>query len=401
MRKDPAIILLALGQILVWAGLYYVFPALLLQWEQSLKWSKAELTGAITLAVFMSAVTSPYAGRMIDAGKGPALMTGSSCLGGVCLFAVSLITVQWQFYLAWALIGVTLAGCLYEPCFALVTKCRGARAKQAIILITLIAGFAGAISFPVAHTLAETWGWRVALRVFAGVVIFGATPLLWFGANWLEQKGQQAAVPSPKRRFLSQPFMSSPVFWFLGIGFSLVALLHGVTLHHLLPILADREIHQDVAVVAAAFIGPMQVAGRLAMMAAERYVSNHAITISCFLVMGCSILLLIGAGSTPALLVGFVILFGGGYGIVSIIRPVIARDILGQENFGAKSGALALLYLTGTASAPYLGSLVWNLGGYELVLPGLIILAIVGLGLYLLANRLAPDHASDSQNPSV
>ena len=394
MRKDPAIILLALGQILVWAGLYYVFPALLLQWEQSLKWSKAELTAAITLAVFMSAFTSPYAGRLIDVGKGPILMAASSCLGGVCLLGVSIITSPWQFYLAWALIGVALAGCLYEPCFALVTRCRGARAKQAIILITLIAGFAGSISFPLAHTLAEAWGWRVALRVFAGVVIIGATPLLWIGANLLEKHGTQSTSPSPRHRFLHQPFISSAVFWLLGISFSLVALLHGVTLHHLLPILADREIHQDVAVVAAAFIGPMQVAGRLAMMAAERFVSNQAITVSCFLVMGCSVLLLIGAGTTPALLVGFVILFGGGYGVVSIIRPVIARDILGQENFGAKSGALALLYLLGTASAPYLGSLVWNIGGYELVLPGLLILAISGLGLYLLANKLAPDQAA-------
>ncbi|MGI9318452.1 MAG: MFS transporter [bacterium] len=389
MRKDPAIIMMALGQILVWAGLYYVFPALLLKWEQSLGWSKTDLTAAITLAVFMSAFASPIVGKMIDSGKGPQLMTGSACLGGMCLFGVSMITELWQFYLGWGLIGIALAGCLYEPCFALVTRCRGAKAKQSIILITLIAGFAGAISFPMAHTLTEIWGWRSTLQVFAAVVIFGATPLLWRGASLLERTGTHSTLKPTRKGFLSQPFMVSPVFWLLGIGFALAALLHGVALHHLLPILADRGIHQDVAVVAAAFIGPMQVAGRLAMMAAERHISNNAIAVSCFLVMACSILLLIGAGTTPALLVGFVILFGGGYGVVSIIRPVIARDILGQENFGAKSGALALLYLTGTASAPYLGSLVWNVGGYQLVLPCLLLLALFGLGLYMLASKFS------------
>ena len=102
---------------------------------------------------------------------------------------------------------------------------------------------------------------------------------------------------------------------------------------------------------------------------------THGIAISCFLIMGCSILLLMGASATPLLLVGFVILFGGGYGIVSIIRPVIARDILGEQNFGAKSGALALLYLAGSASAPYLGSLIWGIGGYSLVMPCLIVIA--------------------------
>ena len=129
---------MAAGQILVWASLYYVFPALLLKWERSLDWSKADLTAAITLAVFMSAFASPYVGRLIDNGKGPELMAGSTLLGGICLFGVSLITEQWQFYLGWGLIGLALAGSLYEPCFALVTRCRGAQAKPAIILITLI-----------------------------------------------------------------------------------------------------------------------------------------------------------------------------------------------------------------------------------------------------------------------
>lgn len=389
MKKDKAIILMAMGQILVWAGLFYVFPALLLKWEHSLGWSRADLTAAITLAVFASAFTSPFVGRLIDKGKGPQLMAGSACLGGISLFGVSLITELWQFYLAWGLIGITLAGCLYEPCFALVTRARGARAKQAIILITLIAGFAGAISFPMAHTLAETWDWRTAVRVFAVVVIFTASPLLWISASLLEKTGIHRAIVPKTYEILRQPFMASGVFWLLATGFAFAALLHGVALHHLLPILADRGIHQDVAVVAAAFIGPMQVAGRLAMMAAERHVSNNSIAISCFVVMGCSVLLLIGAGTTPALLVGFVILFGGGYGVVSIIRPVIARDILGQDNFGAKSGALAMLYLTGSASAPFLGSLVWNIGGYQLVLPGLLLLALSGLVLYLLADKFA------------
>jgi hypothetical protein len=105
--------------------------------------------------------------------------------------------------------------------------------------------------------------------------------------------------------------------------------------------------------------------------------------------MGLSILLLIGAGTTPLMLVGFVILFGGAYGVVSIIRPVIARELLGQAQFGAKSGALALVYLAGSASAPFLGSLGWTWGGYEAVLPGLILLAMSGLGLYLVAQKAA------------
>jgi predicted MFS family arabinose efflux permease len=164
--------------------------------------------------------------------------------------------------------------------------------------------------------------------------------------------------------------------------------VQGATLHHLLPILSERELHPDVAVMAISFIGPMQVAGRLTMIAAERRVSIHGIAIACFVLIALSIAMLIGAGVTPALLIAFVILFGGAYGVVSIIRPVIARNLLGERQFGAKSGGLALVYLTGSASAPFLGALVWSSGGYDLVLPGLIVLAVSGMGLYVLAHRL-------------
>lgn len=123
------------------------------------------------------------------------------------------------------------------------------------------------------------------------------------------------------------------------------------------------------------------------MMAAERHVTIHEITIGVFVAVATSILLLIATVSTPTLVVAFVILFGAGYGVVSIIRPLIARDILGENKIGAKLGAMSLLYLVGSASAPFVGSLIWGMGGYNLVLPVLIGSLLVGLSLYLIARR--------------
>ena len=164
--KDHPIILLAIAQTLVWACIYYSFPALLLHWELSLGWSRADLTAAIALAVFISAFASPFGGRLIDAGKGPLMMTLAAVLGGVCLVLLSRVEQLWQFYLLWGVIGLCMAGALYEPCFALITRARGADAKRAIIFVTLVAGFAGTISFPVAHSLVAASGWRSAVMVF-------------------------------------------------------------------------------------------------------------------------------------------------------------------------------------------------------------------------------------------
>jgi MFS family permease len=389
MLNDRPVILLAIAQTLVWAALYYVFPAMLVRWEASLGWSRVDLTAAITLAIFVSAIAAPIAGRLIDRGKGAFLMVASTLLGALCLLALSSVTELRYFYLIWGLIGVTMAGCLYEPCFALITYARGGKAKQAIILVTLVAGFAGTISFPGAHALSEAYGWRTALQIFAAALIFVAAPLMWLGASAVERDGhinraQSQAAPDQHKTFLGRP-----VFWFLALGFMFLGLAHGVTIHHFLPILYDRGISAEVAVVAASFVGPMQVAGRLAMMSAERHVSTSEITVVVFIAVGLSILLLIAMASTPILVVAFVILFGAGYGIVSIIRPLIAREVLGENKIGAKLGAMSMLYLVGTASAPIVGSLVWGIGGYDLVLPLLVVLVIAGLAMYLVAQRLA------------
>ncbi len=386
--KDRPILLLAVAQTLIWACIYYSFPALLLHWEEALGWSRADLTGAITLAVFLSAFCSPLYGRLIDAGKGALMMTSAAVLGGVCLIMLSQIETLWQFYLIWGVIGVCMAGSLYEPCFALITRARGEHAKRAIILVTLVAGFAGTISFPVAHSMSLAFGWRIAVVLFGLAAILLVAPLMWLGASAVERAGKARLIADVHPSTTQRSFLYSPVFWCLALGFGLGALMHGITLHHLLPILDERAIHPEVAIVAISFIGPMQVAGRLAMMAAERHVSNHAIAITCFIMMASSVMLLIGAAVTPALLIAFVLFFGGAYGMVSIIRPVIARELLGERQFGAKSGALALVYLTGSASAPFLGSLVWSWGGYDLLLPGLILLALMGLVLYVCAQKL-------------
>jgi len=394
MTKDRAIIYLAIAQTLVWAGLYYLFPALLVRWEQFFGWSKADLTGAITLAIFVSAFVAPLAGHLIDAGKGALMMAGSTLLGGICLLALSQVTELHQFYLVWSLIGVMMAGCLYEPCFALITHARGVNAKQAIILVTLVAGFASTISFPGAHALSEAFDWNTAVQIFALILIFVATPLMWLGAHRVERDGKARAVPQNDEVMHRHAFLARPVFWLLALGFGLLALVHGVTIHHMFPILYDRGVHADVAVIAASFIGPMQVAGRLAMMAAERHVSMKRITTSCFILVGIAILLLFGTSTTPTLLVGFIILFGAAHGVVSIVRPVIAREILGGNNFGAKFGAMALVYLVGSASAPFIGSLIWGIGGYDLVLPVLIGTSFVALCLYLVALRLSSQPVS-------
>lgn len=385
MFRDRAIILLALGQTLIWAATFYVFPAMLLWWEADLGWSRGDLTFAITLAILTSGFAAPLAGRIIDAGRGAAMMGIGAVCSGVSLILLSLVTQPWQFYLVWVVIGLFNAGTLYEATFAMITRSRGAAAKQGIIWITLIAGFASSLSFPAVHLLASGFGWRGTLLFLGGFVALVVAPILFSGARMLGPAQDIAPANHPGSH---ASYLRSPVFWCLGIGFAISAIVHGATLHHLLPLLNERTLTPGFAVLIAALIGPMQVAGRLAMVAAGDRLSHRGFALAAFGLMGLSVVILAVSGSSPPLVVLFVLLFGGAYGTVSILRPVIARDLLGQENFGAKSGGLAALYMLAAASSAWLGALIWGVGGYGLMLWVLIALTGLGALFYSAAHRL-------------
>lgn len=381
--RDPAIWVLAAGQTLVWAGLFYVFPAMLLHWEAGLGWSRSALTLGVTLAVLASGMAAPFAGRMIDRGQGAAQMGLAAAVGGLALAGLGQVTALWQFYALSVMVGAMLAGCLYEPCFALVTRARGGDARWGITVITLVAGFAGTLSFPMVHLLVGALGWRMALGQIGLGVTFFVAPLLWQGARMLGPPVAEAAEVGGAGR------ARTPVYWLLGIGFAVIGLVHGAMLHHLLPLLAERGVSAGVAVAAVSMIGPMQVLGRLVMVATQAHVSAHGYVLGVFGAMGLGIAILALAPAGLVAVVVFVALFGASYGMISILRPVVVREVLGSAGFGATSGGLALMYLTASAASAYLGALIWKLGGYGAMMAVLLVLLAAGAALHGAARRLA------------
>ena len=392
MRLDKPIALLAVAQTIVWAGLYYIFPALLVHWEADLGWSKTELTGAFTASIAVSALCSPVVGILVDRGYGATVLGGGTLIGGILIFLLSLVDSLPVFYAIWCGLGMAMSACLYEPCFMLVTRTRGVSAKRGITLITLVAGFAGTVSFPTAHALVDLADWHLAVQVAGAVVCLVALPMMIMGARALEhsrtphipaQPATAEGQPSPPPK--KSAFLANPTFWLLAIGFSLIAVSHGVVINHLLPLLKERGVDAAIAVGAASMIGPMQVLGRVVMMSVERFISNFIAMCYCFIAVALACILLIGAGVLPILLVGFVFLQGTGYGLASIMRPVVTREIMGEAHFGSISGAMALPYLACFAAAPFLGSLFWEIGGYGFALEVVVGISIIGFLCYLRA----------------
>jgi MFS family permease len=364
-------LLLAAGETLIWAALFYVFATLLLEWEQSLGWAKTDLALGFTIAIAMAAIASPIAGRLIDNGYGRFVLSGGALFGGASLAAISTAGSPLMFWIFWAGIGVAQGFCLYEPCFSVVTRAAGDRARPAITRITLVAGFASPVAFLPGAAITDAYDWQTTIITFALVGAALAAPMLYFGAKLLEDANPvvRSANAKTENRDALQLALRRPQFWLLAIAFPMMALNHGILLNHIMPLLAERQIPRDTAILIASTIGPMQVAGRIVLMIIESRISSAMAAAIAFGGVTIASLILMAAGASPALTFAFAMLQGATYGLTSILKPAMTAEYLGRTGFGAISGWLALPYLAGFAIAPYLGALIWTAGGYDLVIP--------------------------------
>ena len=378
-----AVWLLALGQTLIYAGCYYSFPALLPELVAATGWSKAELALGPTLAFLIMAGLTPFTGRLVDRGLGGEMLIWLPVLCALGVAGLGLVGSLTGWLALWALIGVAQAGSLYETCFAFLTRRLGDGARAAITRVTLVAGFAGTLAFPLGHWLGQVLGGQGALVVFAGLALLAA-PLNAVAVRQLRRRERagQAIPPSPPG--VLQAALKKPAFWIISLGFLAVYLNHGILITYALILFADRGAAPALAALAAACIGPAQVAGRLVLLAAGARVTTGQATMAS---LGGTVLagvLLWLAGAAPLLIFAFALAQGAGIGLTSILRPVLIAEILGRQGFGAISGAAAVAPILASAAAPSVGAALLALGGPGLVYAVCLALAVTGLALMAL-----------------
>ncbi|MBX2854984.1 MAG: MFS transporter [Rhodobacteraceae bacterium] len=377
VRRRKAIWGLAIAETIVWAGLYYSFAALALRWEQGFGWSKTDIALCFTASVITSAAAAPLAGALIDKGLGPHVSAGAAILGAAALAGLTLVEGYPSFLGLWIVIGAAMAGCLYEPIFALVTRSCGENARRAITHITLVAGFAGALSFPIAAGIAELAGWRASLWLFAGVIVLAAAPLFWRAGASLEASSVSPPLSPPRSALLTA--LRTPSFWLLALAFSCLMLNHSLLITHLLAILDHRRADPALAVAAAASIGPMQVMGRVLMATLAARTPTLVPTALSFAAVALAALILLWAENDPVMILAFASVQGAGYGLSSVMRPVLSAELLGRAGFGGVSGAMATPVLLAGALAPLLGAALWSDSGPSLAIKAALAAPLIGL----------------------
>ncbi|MBC2837408.1 hypothetical protein [Paragemmobacter straminiformis] len=376
MRERAAVWALAFGQMLGYACFFYIFAALILYWQQGLDWPHWVLAAGPTLAIAVSAVLAPVIGRRVDRGQAVVLLTAGPLVGAAALGVLVVWVAPVGYLLAWAGLGAAQAMCLYDVCFGLLVRRHGAAARATITQVTLVAGLASTLAFPAGAWIADHWGWQVAVRVAIFVAVGVMLPVQAWGAR-VVARGVPDEVSQRARRVIPwRAIVAERAFVRLAVLFALVNLNHWMLMNYLRPMFDGMGLAAGVAVAAAATVGPAQVIGRLVLMGAGgRMSSLWALWFTMAVVVAAPVFLWF-SGGLHVLVFGFAALQGAGMGILTILRPVLVAERLGQERYGATAGLMAIPGLVASAVSAPLGAGLLAFGGPWLVIAMAFVIAL-------------------------
>ena len=350
------VVALGITQTLAWASSYYIPAVLAVPMARSLGIASSWVFGAFSAALVLSALIAPWVGRMIDAKGGRTMLTASNVVlaAGLALLAVAQGPVV--LLLGWLVMGLGISMGLYDAAFATLAGLYGRAARGPITGITLIAGFASTVGWPVSAVLEEVVGWRGACLAWAGLHLVLGLPLNRFLVPPAPPPEKAAAAAEPDGP--PPPRFAMPL---LAVVFATTWFVAGAIAAHLPVLLEAAGTTTAVAIAAGALIGPAQVGARILEFSFLRrfhpLVSARIATL-CHPI-GAAVLALYGG---PAAAV-FVVLHGMGNGVLTIAKGTLPLAVFGPVGYGARTGLISAPSRLLQATAPFLFGLVLEGGG--------------------------------------
>jgi hypothetical protein len=346
-----AVLVLGVTQILAWGAIFYppVLTVPLIAADRG--WSMTFTMGGFSLALLTAGMASPRVGLFIDRYGGHRVMPFGSLIGALGLVGLVYADHPAAYLAAWMVLGVAIAGSLYDPAFATLGRIFGAAARQPITALTLAGGFASTVSWPATHLLIQSVGWRGTYLVYAALLALVAAPLHAF------------ALPrtrtDPARRPDGQPQVPSVVlppkgwpFILVAAAFAAYAFVPSGLSAHLLAIFGRAGIDAATVVAIGALFGPAQVGARICEFVFARRI--HPLNVARFAVGMLLVAFALVAlfGISVAIAATFALMFGMANGLITIARGAVPLALFGPAGYGHLMGRIGGPFLVMQAIAP-------------------------------------------------
>lgn len=389
------VLLLGGGQTLGYASSYYLPALLAAPMAQDTGLPLAWAFAAFSLALIVSGVVGPAAGRAIDRYGGRRVLLLSNLLFASGLLAMAGAQGPVSLLAAWGVLGLAMGAGLYESAFAALVGLHGHGARGGITGITLLGGFASTVGWPLSAWMEVHWGWRGACLGWAALHLLVGLPLHALLPRQSPARPHPGNAPT---RFdsasvrtlptLPAPARAKRTTLILSLVFAVAWFGSTALATHLPQLLQEAGLALPHAVAVASLVGPAQVAGRLLdfgllrrlhpLLAARLAAAAHPV--------GAVLLLLLGA---PAAL-AFTLLHGAGNGVLTIAKGTLPLLYFGTQGYGERQGVLMVPARIAQALAPVVfGALMQRVGVAALLLTALLG-ALAWLALSALGEPPAP-----------
>jgi MFS family permease len=398
----PMLAGLSFAETVSWGIVYYTFSVFIRPMEIELGWSRAQVSGAFSLALLVGGMAALPVGHWLDAHGPRALMTAGSVAAALLLVAWSRVQSLVGFYLVWMGLGLAMSAILYEPAFAIVAAWFVRHRHRALTILTVCAGLASTIFVPLAGWLLVRQGWRSAVVTLAAIMAAVTIPIhalvlrrspqaIGLGADGdaaVSLAPSSASEPGPSAETV-RAALGRRAFWMLTAAVVLSGLAAVATVVHFIPFLLGRGFPLPTAALAAGGIGLMQLPGRLFYTPIRRRLSIFGSTATVLLVQA---LALAGLPMVRgrAGLAAFVIAFGMGNGAATLVRATGIAELFDPAVYARIGGLMAFFTAAARASGPIAAALAYQkLGSYGAVFWSLAALLAIGAGT-LRFTRSAP-----------
>ena len=353
-HKGVVVSALGVTQTLAWASTYYLTAVFTDPVAADLHLSRTWFYGSVSAALLLSGLLGPIAGRMIDRYGGRDVLAATNLIFAAGLVLLSFATGPITLVAAWLVLGIGMGFGLYEAAFATVAGLYGREARNAITGITLFAGFASTVGWPLSAAMIDAFGWRDALLAWAGLHVVLGLPL---------NRLLVPRSPAPIAEGPGSEAASSGVPWTMIVlagVFGATWFVSTALAAHLPRLLEAMGATPAAAILAASLVGPAQVAARVAEFGLLRHAAPM---ISARIAAGLHPVgaLLLGVVGAPAA-IPFVLLHGAGNGMLTIARGTLPLSMFGSVGYGLRTGLLTAPARLLQGAAPLLFGLVLDRG---------------------------------------
>jgi MFS family permease len=373
---------LSITMIITWGTLFYGITLIGPRIMAETGWSKTLIYGAFSLAILASGLIAPRVGGWIDRHGGRGLMALGAVIGGLGYALLAIAQTPLMLYFAYGVIGVGMAGSLYDPAFASLARIAGPKARTAITMLTLGGGLASTVFWPLGLWLMSFMDWRCLCLVYAVLNGVVCSVLHFVGI------GTQKAPPALPGQAVGTASGTAPkamrgtVIVLLALVFISVNVVSSSMSVHLVALMGSLGLTEAQAIAMGTLIGPSQSAGRLIeLLLGGAYPVMRLGYVATGLLPVSFAVLALGSAAIAGV-AAFAVCYGLSNGLVTIARGVLVLGLLGRENYGRTLGAIAMPTLAAKSMSPMAFALLidWMGAGFALgVMAASAVIAFSGM----------------------